>query len=144
MRKQTVKKTTRKQATKKTVEKNLGGRPNAEIDYDNLQSLVEIQCTGEECASVLKVDYDTLDSNLKRKYGYGFSEYFKKHSGAGKASLRRRQFRMSETNPAMAIWLGKQYLGQKDTVEQKTYFEDQTIKIVDDKDKTKLSKYLAK
>ena len=29
-------------------------------------------------------------------------------------SLRRSQFRIAETNPTMAIWLGKQYLGQKD------------------------------
>ena len=35
----------------------------------------------------------------------------------GKASLRRTQFRMAETSAAMAIWLGKQYLGQKDKSE---------------------------
>lgn len=29
-------------------------------------------------------------------------------------SLRRSQFRIAETNATMAIWLGKQYLGQKD------------------------------
>ncbi|MBQ0061347.1 MAG: hypothetical protein KBT15_06205 [Bacteroidales bacterium] len=29
-------------------------------------------------------------------------------------SLRRSQMKMAETNPTMAIWLGKQYLGQKD------------------------------
>ena len=29
-------------------------------------------------------------------------------------SLRRTQFRTAEKNTAMAIWLGKQYLGQKE------------------------------
>ena len=32
-------------------------------------------------------------------------------------SLRRNQFRLSEKSAAMAIWLGKQYLGQRDNVE---------------------------
>jgi hypothetical protein len=34
----------------------------------------------------------------------------------GLASLRRKQFTMAESNASMAIWLGKQYLGQKDQV----------------------------
>jgi hypothetical protein len=29
-------------------------------------------------------------------------------------SLRRAQFKLAETNASMAIFLGKQYLGQKD------------------------------
>lgn len=32
-------------------------------------------------------------------------------------SLRRTQFKLAEKNPTMAIWLGKQYLGQRDNVE---------------------------
>ena len=33
-------------------------------------------------------------------------------------SLRRTQFKLAEHNTSMAIFLGKQYLGQKDIVEQ--------------------------
>jgi hypothetical protein len=37
----------------------------------------------------------------------------------GRISLRRQQFKMlREGSTAMAIWLGKQYLGQRDRVEQ--------------------------
>ena len=32
-------------------------------------------------------------------------------------SLRRSQFRLAENNATMAIWLGKQYLGQKDVAD---------------------------
>lgn len=32
-------------------------------------------------------------------------------------SLRRTQFKLAEKNPTMAIWLGKQYLGQRDNIE---------------------------
>ena len=46
-----------------------------------------------------------------------FSEIFKEKRGLGKISLRRNQWRLAEKSATMAIWLGKQYLGQKDQVE---------------------------
>ena len=92
-------------------------RPLKSIDLDKLDKLIGIFCTGEECASVLEIDYDTLNAILKREKGLGFSEYYKIKSGVGRASLRRRQFQMAEKNPALAIWLGKQYLGQVDRQE---------------------------
>ena len=99
--------------------KNKGGRPRAVIDYDTLKKLCAIHCTGEECAAILGVDYDTLDTALKRDKHGGFSEYFKKHSAKGKMSLRRRQFEQAESgNTTMLVWLGKQYLGQTDKVDQ--------------------------
>jgi hypothetical protein len=93
------------------------GRPKKEINWDLVDQLLGIFCTGEECAAVLGVDYDTLKTAVNRLKKMSFSEYSEIKKGAGRASLRRRQFRMSETNPAMCIWLGKQYLGQKDTQE---------------------------
>ena len=41
-------------------------------------------------------------------------------------SLRRNQFKLSETNVTMAIFLGKQYLGQSDKIETVNSFEDLT------------------
>ena len=35
-----------------------------------------------------------------------------------KMFVRRAQFELAKNNPQMAIWLGKQVLGQKDVVEQ--------------------------
>ena len=85
------------------------------IDYDKLSKLCKIQCTGEECAAFLEMDYDTLNINLERDGHSGFSDYFKKQSAGGKISLRRRQFRSAEDGSVpMLIWLGKQYLGQLD------------------------------
>jgi hypothetical protein len=135
--------TPRKKVVKKQVQqvKNKGGRPRAVIDWDKLEKLVHIQCTGEECAAILDVDYDTLDANIKRKYGFGFSEYFKKKGAGGKASLRRRQFAMSENNVTMAIWLGKQYLGQTDRNEEVRHVFTEEIQM--DSDKDKLDKFKA-
>lgn len=96
----------------------LGGRPKKEIDYQKLEALCKIQCTGEECASVLGVDYDTINNRLIEDGEGGFSEFFKKHSEGGKASLRRLQWKNAESgNVTMQIWLGKQYLAQSDKQE---------------------------
>jgi len=92
-------------------------RPRKVVDYAKLDSLCQIQCTGEEAASVLGMSYELLNQKLKAEKGMGFLEYFAEKRGAGKASLRRRQFEMAKSNPTMAIWLGKQYLGQADKQE---------------------------
>ena len=63
-------------------------RPRKEIDYKVLEELCNIHCTGEECAAILGVDYDTLNSELKVIGEGGFSDYFKKYSSGGKASFR--------------------------------------------------------
>jgi len=91
-----------------------GGRPQAEIDWKLVESLCKLQCTQEEMASVVGHCVDTLEKHCKIEHGISFSEFFRQKRLGGKASLRRNQWKMSETNPTMAIWLGKQYLGQTD------------------------------
>ena len=68
---------------------------------------------------MLKVSEDTVERWCKRTYGENFAEAYKKHSAGGKISLRRNQFKLAETNATMAIWLGKQYLNQRDRVDVK-------------------------
>lgn len=100
-----------------------------EIDIKLVQKLCEIQCTGEEVASVIGVSYDTLVRRVK-ELGYGgFAEYYKKNSQIGKASLRRLQWGAAvKGNVSMQIWLGKQILGQKDRVENDITTKDVTPK----------------
>lgn len=93
------------------------GRPRIEIDSDQFKKLCAIQCTEEEIASWFKCSVDTIERFCKREFGNTFAETFKMFSADGKISLRRTQFRMAETNVSMAIWLGKQYLGQKEQSE---------------------------
>lgn len=114
--------------------KNKGGRPRKEIDYDLVDNLCEIQCTGEEIASVLNVDYDTLNRHIQRDFNMGFAEYFELKRKSGRASLRRKQWQMAGNNPTMAIWLGKQYLGQTDksVVENHNLNTEMPTIVVDD------------
>lgn len=89
-------------------------RPKKEIDKVQFEKLCALQCTEEEIAAWFDMSADTLDRECKDKYGAGFSECFKTYARKGRISLRRAQFKLAETNPSMAIFLGKQYLGQSE------------------------------
>lgn len=89
-------------------------RPRKEIDKSNFEKLCGIQCTKEEIASFFDVSEDTIDRWCKREYKESFAVVLKKKGVSGKISLRRTQFKLAEHNPTMAIWLGKQYLDQRE------------------------------
>ena len=89
----------------------MAGRPKIEIDYTAVEKLASIQCTQEEIANFLDISVRTLQRDEE------FCRLYKKGQDNGKMSLRRIQFKLAEKNPTMALWLGKQYLGQKDVVE---------------------------
>ena len=89
-------------------------RPQKEIDKKAFESLCGLQCTKEEIAGFFDCSEDTIERWCGRTYGKSFAAVFAIKRGAGRISLRRSQFRLAEKNAAMAIWLGKQYLGQRD------------------------------
>lgn len=93
---------------------NLGGRPRKEINFEELDRLCAIQCTAQEIADWFEVSVDTIERRIKENFEVGFAEYFSKKKSLGKISLRRKQFQLADKNAAMAIWLGKQWLDQKD------------------------------
>lgn len=95
------------------------GRPKKNISKNQFEQLCAIQCTLEEVCAVLEVSDKTLNRWCKEEYGDIFSNVFKAKRNRGKASLRRNQWKLSEKNPQMAIWLGKQYLAQTDKQEIK-------------------------
>lgn len=93
------------------------GRPKKDIDPDKFEKLCSIMCTEEEIAGFFDCSIDTINNFCKNQYGMTFSDAFKKYSAKGKMSLRRIQFKLAETNASMAIFLGKNYLGQTDKAE---------------------------
>ena len=104
----------------------------ATISQSTFESLCAIQCTKEEICAVLDVSEKTLNSWCNNVYGQNFSLVFRNKRELGKSSLRRTQWKLSEKDTRMAIWLGKQYLGQKDNIEVKN--DVQRIQIIDDTD----------
>ena len=90
------------------------GRPKIEVDAETLRNLCAIQCTQAEIATVLQVSRKTVERWAQQPQ---FAEIFANGRELGKVSVRRQQFKLLEAGSvAMAIWLGKQLLGQKDEV----------------------------
>ena len=100
---------------------NPNGRPQKPIDWTQFEQLCELQCTQSEIASFLKVHPNTLSDRVLEHYGEDYSTTYKKYAECGKCSLRRHQFVLSKKNASMAIWLGKQWLGQKDISKEELY-----------------------
>ena len=98
------------------------------IDKKQFENLCGLQCTLLEICDFFDVEDDTLNSWCKKTYGTTFSEVFKLKRGKGQISLRRMQWKLAEKNAAMAIFLGKQYLGQKDKIE----YTDDGMKSIND------------
>ena len=82
-------------------------RPQLEIDEETVEKLAAIHCSMEEIASVCKCSVDTLERR--------FAEVIKSGRDQGKTSLKRKQYETAmKGSVPMLIWLGKQYLQQKD------------------------------
>jgi hypothetical protein len=98
--------------------KPLGRPPKLKDDpavIEAIDGLARIQCTHKEAASFFRVSEPTWHAFLKRHKKAATA--FEAGRDEGLTSLRRHQFAMAENNATMAIWLGKQYLGQKDKQE---------------------------
>lgn len=93
---------------------NPNGRPKTKIDKDQFEKLCGLQCTQEEIAGFFNCSIDTITNWCKSTYGCTFSDTYKIYSQSGKISLRRMQLKLAEHSAAMAIFLGKQILGQRD------------------------------
>lgn len=88
------------------------GRPKFQIDYEAAEKLAMLMCTQQEIASFFGCDVRTLQRDAE------FCRVYNKGKDNGKMSLRRKQFKLADKNASMAIFLGKQYLGQKDNPEE--------------------------
>ncbi len=102
-----------------------GTIPEKEINLDQVLYWTELQATAEEIAGAFRVSVDTLDRRLREAFGMGFAELRKRCNGLHKLSLRRYQFQQAERNATMAIWLGKIWLGQRETIVTETIVKEE-------------------
>ena len=79
------------------------------LDVQMIAKLASIMCSYEEIASVMNTSVD----NLKKRY----KDIIEKGRAEGKKSLRRKQMEVAleKGDVRMLIFLGKNYLDQKDT-----------------------------
>lgn len=86
------------------------GRPLKQIDVNLVEGLAHIGCTDTEIAVLCDCSVDTLTRR--------FADILRKGRESLKMRLRRAQIRAAENgNVTMLIFLGKQYLGQRDTIQ---------------------------
>lgn len=109
-----------------------GGRPIkliSELGEALIETLAGFMCTDEEIAASMsdKNERISVDTLTNENNGATFAECKEKGQAHGKASLRRNQFKLAESNATMAIFLGKNYLDQTDKQEVKTDIGDGTI-----------------
>ena len=90
------------------------GRPTKDIKKMDFEKLCALQCTQQEICDFFEVDHKTLTKWCKRTYKKEYSQVYSEKKTGGKISLRRMQFRLAEKSAAMAIFLGKNILGQSD------------------------------
>lgn len=104
-----------------TAKKREPGTPGREklLDIDDRRTLAtirglgKIQATTRECAAVLGVSHQTFITFSNENALVG--ELLEAGKAIGKTSLRRKQFAEAmKGNTTMLVWLGKQYLDQKD------------------------------
>lgn len=107
------------------------GRPKYVLNdagKKQIEDLATILCTDTEIASIMGVSVDTLQSmdNLN-----SFAECKEKGREKGKASLRRKQYELAMKGSGhygMLVWLGKQYLGQREKIEASVGTDDEKMK----------------
>lgn len=106
------------------------GRPRKEIDKSSFEKLCALFCTEEDIADFFECSIDTVNRWCKRTYGMTFADIYPKKRAKGKISLRRIQFDIAKKgNATMAIFLGKNYLGQSDKQEYEDVGESKEITI---------------
>jgi len=115
-----------------TKESQKTGRPLVEIDWEKVDGMCGIRCTGEEIAGVMGIGYSTLVRAMRREHDMTFDEYYTLKSQNGRASIRKKQYSVAMNgNPYMLKWLGVNWLGQSDKQEIEHNVNDITgIKLI--------------
>jgi hypothetical protein len=112
------------------------GRRKKSIDYALVKKLASIHCTQEEIADVLELSVRTLQRDED------FCRIYKANLATFKTLIRRWQVNAAKKgNPGMLIWLGKQYLQQR---EPKEIVQDEPERIpeFDSMSETELNEYI--
>ena len=105
-----------------TAKRKQMGRPKKEIDYNLVYRMAKRFATQEDIAMICQCSASKLqhDKKFLQAFNKGKSQVFK--------NLRVAQYRYAmQGNAQLLIWLGKNYLGQRDIKEE----ENQNYDVID-------------
>lgn len=88
------------------------GRPKLQISLEEVKKLGALNATQAEIAGWFGCSLATIEKRLKQAR---YRDAYEAGLALGRLSVRRKQMEMLDKgNATMAIWLGKQLLGQRD------------------------------
>lgn len=104
------------------------GRPSKPIDWEKCDELLIAGCTGAEVASYFGMHQQTFYNRVIEKHNMSFTEYSYEKKHTGESILRAHQYAKAlgltkDGDNTLLIWLGKQRLNQRETVEEVTVSE---------------------
>lgn len=84
------------------------------------EALCKMQTPSREICDAFGVSYNTLVRWCFDNYGKNYEDSHREFSATGKSKIRAAQWKLLEKgSEKMAIWMGKQYLGQSDNPDEK-------------------------
>jgi hypothetical protein len=91
------------------------GRPATPIDLGETEKLCSMHCSDEEIAAWFGVSPRTIQNRRRQAK---FAKVMERGKARGCINVRRAQLRLLEAgNATMAVWLGKNLLGQRDNMQ---------------------------
>ena len=91
------------------------GRVKLQVDWDIVDAHLEAHCTGTQIAGVLGMCAETLYIRCREDKGMTFEEYMYSKRDKGKAHVKHKQYEEAlKGDRGMLVWLGKNWLDQKD------------------------------
>ena len=88
--------------------------PKPKVKLQDIEKLAMLQCTHREAAGFLDLRVNAFRQLLRKNHKV--AEAWERGQQMGLVSLRRKQMALASHNATMAIFMGKQYLGQRDEV----------------------------
>lgn len=100
---------------------NSVGRPKKELDWKVLDSILQFGANLIDCSDILNLSEDTIQKRIRDQFDLTFTEYRHRKMSKMRMKLLQKQFDVAmKGSTALLIWLGKQYLGQSEKIEQTT------------------------
>lgn len=107
-------------------------RPEKEIDWNLVDKLLQAHCPGTEISSSFDMHPKTFYRRVEEKFNITFTEYSAQKKRKGKNNLRLAQLKNAlEGNTSMQIWLGKNWLAQKDEPKDDKEFDGNLSALLD-------------
>jgi len=113
-----AKKTTKPPTKAKDSTKPKRGRPEISLDINQAELFGYFRATYETMAEYMGCHIDTVRKAMQNEDSE-FSKAYKKGFSGMKMKLSEAQVNtaINDHNPTLLVWLGKQYMGQKDNVQ---------------------------